>query len=46
MSVKTNSAQIRYYDIKGMPLAQPQKGLNIVQYKMSNGTIKTKKIYQ
>ena len=45
-SVRTDAAQVRYFSINGMPLAQPQKGLNIVRYQMSDGTTRTNKIYK
>ncbi len=37
---------IRYYNLNGTELAVPQKGLNILEFQLSNGTTKTQKIYK
>ena len=37
---------IRYYNLNGTQLTAPQKGINILEFQMSDGTTKTNKIYQ
>lgn len=46
-SVATGDAEIvstSYYNMSGMMLSHPQKGLNIIRHKMSDGTVKTIKV--
>lgn len=46
-NVGTSAAEVtatEYYSPSGTRLAQPQKGINIVRHKMSDGTIRTRKI--
>ena len=37
---------IRYYNMNGVQLVTPQKGINILEFQMSDGTTRTNKIYQ
>ena len=37
---------IRYYNMNGTRLAAPQKGVNILEFEMSDGTTQTEKIYR
>lgn len=37
---------IRYYNMNGMQLTSPQKGVNILEFQMSDGTTQINKIYQ
>ncbi len=37
---------IRYYNMNGVRLATPQKGVNIMEFEMSDGTTQTNKLYR
>ena len=37
---------IRYYNLNGAQLEAPQKGVNILEFQMSDGTTRTNKIYK
>ena len=37
---------IRYYNLSGSQLQAPQKGVNILEFQMSDGTTRTNKIYK
>ena len=37
---------IRYYNMNGVRLATPQKGVNIMEFEMSDGTTRTNKLYR
>ena len=37
---------IRYYNLNGAQLTAPQKGVNILEFQMSDGTTRTNKIYK
>lgn len=38
------AVKAEYFTVSGIRLSQPQSGINIVRYKMSDGTVTTKKI--
>ncbi len=43
---KARVVDIRYYNTGGTQLAAPQKGINILKFRMSDGTVQINKVYK